>query len=79
MNRYVNGHAKKHFEESFGLSPKKGEKSEKDKCDHSVCMDCCSYSLFGKFLEHVFVSDYMTLIICNHSLCWVCKGWGVCK
>lgn len=46
--RYVNGHAKKHFEESYvlGVSQKKGEKQEKEKCHHSVCMDCSNYSVF---------------------------------
>lgn len=46
--RYVSGHAKKHFEESqvVGPSQKKGEKQEKEKSHHSVCMDCSNYSVF---------------------------------
>uniref|UniRef100_A0A8C6LPS4 ubiquitinyl hydrolase 1 n=1 Tax=Nothobranchius furzeri TaxID=105023 RepID=A0A8C6LPS4_NOTFU len=42
--RYVNGHAKKHFEDSQGLGfcQKKGDKQEKDKNIHSACMDCCN-------------------------------------
>ena len=48
LHRYVNGHAKKHFEESVvhGNHQKKCEKEEKEKASHSVCMDCCNYSTF---------------------------------
>ncbi|TKS73484.1 Ubiquitin carboxyl-terminal hydrolase 3 [Collichthys lucidus] len=46
--KYVSGHAKKHFEESQVVVPsqKKGEKQEKEKSHHSVCMDCSNYSVF---------------------------------
>lgn len=46
--RYVNGHAKKHFEETqlVGVCQKKCEKQEKEKYHHSVCMDCSTYSVF---------------------------------
>lgn len=42
--RYVNGHAKKHFEEVHcsATGQKKTEKFQQ----HSVCMDCSSYSTF---------------------------------
>lgn len=48
LYRYVNGHAKKHFEETqaVGVSQKKSEKQEKDKYHHSVCMDSSNYSVF---------------------------------
>ncbi|XP_005730213.1 ubiquitin carboxyl-terminal hydrolase 3 [Pundamilia nyererei] len=57
--RYVNGHAKKHFEENQVLcvSQRKGEKHEKEKIHHSVCMDCSSYSVFCYRCDEFVVND----------------------
>uniref|UniRef100_A0A7N6AKW4 Ubiquitin carboxyl-terminal hydrolase n=1 Tax=Anabas testudineus TaxID=64144 RepID=A0A7N6AKW4_ANATE len=54
--RYVNGHAKKHFEENqvLGISQKK---SEKEKSHHSVCMDCSNYSVFCYRCDEFVVND----------------------
>uniref|UniRef100_UPI0037E7F07C ubiquitin carboxyl-terminal hydrolase 3 isoform X1 n=2 Tax=Semicossyphus pulcher TaxID=241346 RepID=UPI0037E7F07C len=54
--RYVNGHAKKHFEDSqvIGIAQKKGEK---EKSHHSVCMDCSSYSVFCYRCDDFVVND----------------------
>ncbi|XP_073328997.1 ubiquitin carboxyl-terminal hydrolase 3 [Pagrus major] len=57
--RYVNGHAKKHFEESqvVSVSQKKGEKQEKEKSHHSVCMDCSNHSVFCYRCDDFVVND----------------------
>ncbi|KAM9377950.1 ubiquitin carboxyl-terminal hydrolase 3 [Pholidichthys leucotaenia] len=54
--RYVNGHAKKHFEEN--QVPATGQKkSEKEKTHHSVCMDCSNYSVFCYRCDDFVVND----------------------
>uniref|UniRef100_A0A3P8UP42 Ubiquitin carboxyl-terminal hydrolase n=1 Tax=Cynoglossus semilaevis TaxID=244447 RepID=A0A3P8UP42_CYNSE len=57
--RYVNGHAKKHFEESqvHGNSQKKGEKQEKERSSHAVCMDCSNFSVFCYRCDEFVVND----------------------
>ncbi|XP_053497970.1 ubiquitin carboxyl-terminal hydrolase 3 isoform X1 [Ictalurus furcatus] len=53
--RYVNGHAKKHFEEVHcsATGQKKTEKFQQ----HSVCMDCSSYSTFCYRCDDFVVND----------------------
>lgn len=55
--RYVNGHAKKHFEDI--QTPGGGQrKPEREKCQqHSVCMDCNSYSTFCYRCDEFVVND----------------------
>uniref|UniRef100_A0A3Q1ENV8 Ubiquitin carboxyl-terminal hydrolase n=1 Tax=Acanthochromis polyacanthus TaxID=80966 RepID=A0A3Q1ENV8_9TELE len=57
--RYVNGHAKKHFEDNqvVGISQRKGEKQEKEKSHHSVCMDCSNFSVFCYRCDDFVVND----------------------
>uniref|UniRef100_A0A672J0V7 Ubiquitin carboxyl-terminal hydrolase n=1 Tax=Salarias fasciatus TaxID=181472 RepID=A0A672J0V7_SALFA len=56
---YVNGHAKKHFEDSQvpGSTLKKGEKPDKEKTHHSVCMDCSNHSVFCYRCDDFAVND----------------------
>ncbi|XP_063169907.1 ubiquitin carboxyl-terminal hydrolase 3 isoform X2 [Candoia aspera] len=55
--RYVNGHAKKHYEDAQVslTSPKKAEKQ--DKVQHMVCMDCSSYSTYCYRCDDFVVND----------------------
>lgn len=53
--RYVNGHAKKHFEEI--QSPTSGQKKAETHQPHSVCMDCSSYSTFCYRCDDFVVND----------------------
>ncbi|XP_061531891.1 ubiquitin carboxyl-terminal hydrolase 3 [Phycodurus eques] len=56
--RYVNGHAKKHFEESHVCSSqRKADKQEKEKSQHSVCMDSGNYSVFCYRCDEFVVND----------------------
>ncbi|KAM8860508.1 ubiquitin carboxyl-terminal hydrolase 3 [Synchiropus picturatus] len=57
--RYVNGHAKKHFEDSQGpcSSPRKGEKPDKEKSQHCVCMDSSSYGVFCYRCDEFVIND----------------------
>ncbi|XP_061450917.1 ubiquitin carboxyl-terminal hydrolase 3 isoform X4 [Rhineura floridana] len=55
--RYVNGHAKKHYEEAQVslTNHKKAEKQEK--IQHTVCMDCSTYSTFCYRCDDFVVND----------------------
>uniref|UniRef100_A0A4W5KS88 ubiquitinyl hydrolase 1 n=1 Tax=Hucho hucho TaxID=62062 RepID=A0A4W5KS88_9TELE len=61
--RYVNGHAKQHYEDSQsqvtgGGGHKRCEEQEKEKhAQHLVCMDCSSYSLFCYRCDDFVVND----------------------
>ncbi|XP_043933682.1 ubiquitin carboxyl-terminal hydrolase 3 isoform X2 [Protopterus annectens] len=57
--RYVNGHAKKHYEDSQSPvpSPKKLEKPESENFQHAVCMDCSSYSTYCYRCDDFVVND----------------------
>ncbi|XP_015199170.1 ubiquitin carboxyl-terminal hydrolase 3 isoform X3 [Lepisosteus oculatus] len=57
--RYVNGHAKKHFEDtqSPASNHKKSEKHDKEKPLHAVCMDCSSYSTYCYRCDDFVVND----------------------
>ncbi|XP_078388628.1 ubiquitin carboxyl-terminal hydrolase 3 isoform X4 [Cetorhinus maximus] len=57
--RYVNGHAKKHYEDAQINSNniKKSEKHEKEKLQHAVCMDCSSYSTYCYRCDDFVVND----------------------
>ncbi|MEJ1285489.1 ubiquitin specific peptidase 3 [Cricetulus griseus] len=55
--RYVNGHAKKHYEDAQIplLNHKRSEKQEK--AQHTVCMDCSSYSTYCYRCDDFVVND----------------------
>ncbi|KAM6257690.1 ubiquitin carboxyl-terminal hydrolase 3 isoform 2-T2 [Porphyrio hochstetteri] len=55
--RYVNGHAKKHYEDAQipMTNHKKTEKQEK--VQHTVCMDCSSYSTYCYRCDDFVVND----------------------
>ncbi|KAJ7425195.1 ubiquitin specific peptidase 3 [Willisornis vidua] len=57
MLRYVNGHAKKHYEDAQipMTNHKKTEKQEK--VQHTVCMDCSSYSTYCYRCDDFVVND----------------------
>uniref|UniRef100_A0A3P9II49 Ubiquitin carboxyl-terminal hydrolase n=1 Tax=Oryzias latipes TaxID=8090 RepID=A0A3P9II49_ORYLA len=57
--RYVNGHAKKHFEDNQGpgFCQRKGDRQEKEKTQHSLCMDCSSFSVFCYRCDDFVVND----------------------
>uniref|UniRef100_A0A8C8E0T5 Ubiquitin carboxyl-terminal hydrolase n=1 Tax=Oryzias sinensis TaxID=183150 RepID=A0A8C8E0T5_9TELE len=57
--RYVNGHAKKHFEDNQGpgFCQRKGDRQEKEKTQHSLCMDCSSLSVFCYRCDDFVVND----------------------
>ncbi|XP_053452049.1 ubiquitin carboxyl-terminal hydrolase 3 isoform X2 [Nycticebus coucang] len=55
--RYVNGHAKKHYEDAQ-IPLTNHKKSEKqDKVQHTVCMDCSSYSTYCYRCDDFVVND----------------------
>uniref|UniRef100_A0AAY4DHX4 Ubiquitin carboxyl-terminal hydrolase n=1 Tax=Denticeps clupeoides TaxID=299321 RepID=A0AAY4DHX4_9TELE len=57
--RYVNGHAKKHFEDvqCVATGQKRCENLEKARTQHSVCMDCSSYSTYCYRCDEFVVND----------------------
>ncbi|XP_063782607.1 ubiquitin carboxyl-terminal hydrolase 3 isoform X2 [Pseudophryne corroboree] len=57
--RYVNGHAKKHYEEAQAPLPnhKEHEKAEKERTQHTVCMDCSSYTTYCYRCDDFVVND----------------------
>lgn len=61
-HRYVNGHAKKHYEENqaAGLCQKRCEKPDKERHPHSVCMDCSNYSVFWYVTTIAASTDWRT-------------------
>ncbi|XP_032817967.1 ubiquitin carboxyl-terminal hydrolase 3 [Petromyzon marinus] len=54
--RYVNGHAKRHYEEAHAGS-RDARKGDKETEPHAVCMDCNSYSAFCYRCDDFVVND----------------------
>ncbi|GCB79489.1 hypothetical protein scyTo_0019552 [Scyliorhinus torazame] len=75
--RYVNGHAKKHYEDAQINSNniKKSEKHEKEKLQHAVCMDCSSYSTYW----YVKVKHQVLMQGCNKFFALLLMYTLVCR
>uniref|UniRef100_A0A6Q2ZND7 Ubiquitin carboxyl-terminal hydrolase n=1 Tax=Esox lucius TaxID=8010 RepID=A0A6Q2ZND7_ESOLU len=55
--RYVNGHAKKHYEDSQSPAAGGQKRCDKQQSQHLVCMDCISYSTFCYRCDDFVVND----------------------
>nr|XP_019610923.1 PREDICTED: ubiquitin carboxyl-terminal hydrolase 3 isoform X1 [Rhinolophus sinicus] len=55
--RYVNGHAKKHYEEAQVPLANHRKPEKQDKAQHTVCMDCSSYSTYCYRCDDFVVND----------------------
>ncbi|GAB5572393.1 ubiquitin carboxyl-terminal hydrolase 3 isoform X6 [Prionailurus iriomotensis] len=55
--RYVNGHAKKHYEDAQVPLANHKKSEKQDKPQHTVCMDCSSYSTYCYRCDDFVVND----------------------
>uniref|UniRef100_A0A8C4LI18 ubiquitinyl hydrolase 1 n=1 Tax=Equus asinus asinus TaxID=83772 RepID=A0A8C4LI18_EQUAS len=55
--RYVNGHAKKHYEDAQTPLTNHKKSEKQDKAQHTVCMDCSSYSTYCYRCDDFVVND----------------------
>uniref|UniRef100_F7AYQ7 ubiquitinyl hydrolase 1 n=1 Tax=Callithrix jacchus TaxID=9483 RepID=F7AYQ7_CALJA len=55
--RYVNGHAKKHYEDAQVPLTNHKKSEKQDKAQHTVCMDCSSYSTYCYRCDDFVVND----------------------
>nr|XP_048279964.1 ubiquitin carboxyl-terminal hydrolase 3 isoform X1 [Myodes glareolus] len=55
--RYVNGHAKKHYEDAQITLPNHKRSEKQEKAQHTVCMDCSSYSTYCYRCDDFVVND----------------------
>ncbi|XP_053573269.1 ubiquitin carboxyl-terminal hydrolase 3 isoform X2 [Bombina bombina] len=63
--RYVNGHAKKHYEDAQDplANSKQQEKPDKERLQHTVCMDCSNYSIYCYCCDDFVVNDTKMCLI----------------